>query len=209
MIFDLDGTLAETWPICFEAFRNTFIKFTGRRYSDEEIEAMYGPDEEGIIKKVVIDDWKAGVETYLEEYERAHYLCEAPFPGILDALQMLQDRKIPLALVTGKGIGSTIISLKHLGLEKFFDIIVPGHPEGGRKWESIKKVLAQWEVSSNKVAYLGDAATDVDAARKAGVIPLGAAWSKHADYDKISSRSPFAIFRTVQDFTNFIREGIP
>jgi len=43
MIFDLDGTLTDTFPVCFVAFREALQAFTGRSYTDEEIVARFGP----------------------------------------------------------------------------------------------------------------------------------------------------------------------
>lgn len=208
MIFDLDGTLAETWPICFDAFRNVFKHYTGRVYSDEEIEAMYGPDEEGIIKRLVPDLWQEGVEMYLREYELAHNLCEEPFPGIKEALELLKERGVLLAVVTGKGIGSADISLKRLGLSEYFDIVEPGHPSGGRKPDSIRKVLKKWQIAPEKTAYIGDSPSDSDGAKEVGMIALGAAWSVYADKEKIAARNPSAIFINVASFIDWIKQNV-
>jgi phosphoglycolate phosphatase-like HAD superfamily hydrolase len=53
VIFDLDGTLGDTLPVCFAAFRETFRHYLGREYSDREIRAMFGPTEEGIIQRMI------------------------------------------------------------------------------------------------------------------------------------------------------------
>ncbi len=208
IVFDFDGTLAETWPICFEAFRNAFMKHTGKHYTDEEIEAMFGPDEEGIIKRILPVGWEAGVQTYLEEYERAHTLCESLFPGIEDALTLLSKRNIALAMATGKGMGSTVISLKRLGLDGYFDVVEAGHAVGGRKWDSIENILAAWGFRPEEVAYVGDAPTDVDAARKAGVAAIGAAWSVHSNKAEIEAKSPDILFASVAEFQKWA-ESLP
>jgi len=53
MIWDLDGTLADTLPVCVAAFRHVFEGYEGRRYSDEEIVAMFRMSEEGVIRRVM------------------------------------------------------------------------------------------------------------------------------------------------------------
>ena len=50
-IFDFDGTLADTIPLCREAFRRAIQKLDGRILTDEEIERQFGPDDLGVIQK--------------------------------------------------------------------------------------------------------------------------------------------------------------
>lgn len=50
VIFDFDGTLANTLPICFYAFQHVFKEFDNKDLSSEEIKAMFGPSETGIIR---------------------------------------------------------------------------------------------------------------------------------------------------------------
>src|SRR5579864_9064339 len=112
IIFDLDGTLADTLPVCFAAFRRAFHEFSGRIYTNEEITALFGPSEEGSILQIVPDRSEECLQVFLEEYERAHASCLEPFPGILDALRLLKDRGVKVAVVTGKGQHSAAISLR-------------------------------------------------------------------------------------------------
>lgn len=114
IIFDLDGTLGNTLPICFTAFRCVFEKFLGRHYTDGEITALFGPSEEGIIERVVPHESQACMQVYLDEYERAHALLSEPFPGIESALRSLKQNGTALAVVTGKGERSAAISLRCL-----------------------------------------------------------------------------------------------
>lgn len=52
-IFDFDGTLADTIPLCREAFRRAIRKLDGRILTDEEIERQFGPDDLGVIQKLI------------------------------------------------------------------------------------------------------------------------------------------------------------
>lgn len=119
VIFDLDGTLADTIPVCISAFRSTFERYSSRRWDEEEIKALFGPTEEGSCRRAVPDQWQGCLEAYLEAYEKAHADLTEPFPGIIDALRLLRERGVSAAVVTGKGPASALISLERLGLEQF------------------------------------------------------------------------------------------
>lgn len=207
-IFDLDGTLGNTLPVCYQAFRRAFVKYLGRHFADDEIRALFGPSEEGICQQLVPDQWEACLQTYLEIYDEVHAQYAQPFPGIEDALQLLKQCGVPLAIVTAKGCHSAAISLRHLGLAHYFDAVETGSAEGAVKPAFIRKVLAQWSALPCQVAYVGDATYDMEAAREAGVIPLGAAWAATADADRLESLSPRATFRSVESFIQWIEANV-
>ncbi|HLS10243.1 HAD hydrolase-like protein [Lentibacillus sp.] len=37
IIFDFDGTLADTLPVCYRAFQDVFRTFDGRELSDDDL----------------------------------------------------------------------------------------------------------------------------------------------------------------------------
>lgn len=51
IIFDFDGTIADTLPLCFYSFKEIFRKYNQRDLSSEEVLDMFGPSEVGIIQQ--------------------------------------------------------------------------------------------------------------------------------------------------------------
>lgn len=208
VIFDLDGTLGDTLPVCFAAFRRALEGFSGRHYTDGEIAGLFGPSEEGMIQRMVPDRWQACLEAYLAAYEEESARTARLFPGIETALRLLERRGVALAIVTGKGARSAAISVRHLGLAEFFDVVETGSPDGSVKPLAIQRVLAKWGAPPNQVAYVGDAPADIQAAREAGVIPLGAAWAATSDADTLSALFPRETFRSVESFIRWIEKNV-
>jgi pyrophosphatase PpaX len=208
VVFDLDGTLGDTLPVCFAAFRHAMQGFSNRRYTDEEIRGLFGPSEEGIIRRIVPDRWQACLEAYLAAYEEESAKKARLFPGIETALRLLRRRGHALAIVTGKGAASAAISLRDLRLADFFDVVETGSPDGSVKPLAIQRVLAKWGAPPNRVAYVGDAPADIQAAREVGVIPLGAAWAATSDADTLSALSPLETFLDVRDFIAWIEKNV-
>ncbi len=208
VIFDLDGTLGDTLPVCYAAFRETFEQFLGRSYADQEIAAMFGPSEEGVFQRMVPDRWEACMEAFLAAYERVHAEHARAFPGLEAALRLLKERGLALGIVTGKGPRSAAISLRHLGLAGYFDAVEAGHAGGGSKPEAIRKVLDGWGIGPEDAIYIGDLTYDINAARKAGVTPLGAAWSPTANAERLEAAAPLAVFRSVESFARWIADNV-
>jgi len=204
VIFDLDGTLGDTLAACFVAFRRALKGFSQREYTDDEIAARFGPSEEGMIRRLVPDRWEPCLRAYLAAYRECLPEHARPIPGMKDALHLLRTRGVTLAVVTGKGPHSAAVTLKHLDLADSFDMVETGSPEGSVKPVAIRKVLARWGVVPRQVAYVGDAPSDMEAAREAGVIPLGAAWLPTTNAQALRAMSPAAIFLTLQDFIRWI-----
>ncbi len=203
IIFDLDGTLADTLPVCFTAFRHAFLKYLNVNFTDEEISAHFGLNEEGIIRKLVPSEWQACLQIYLHEYEKAHIICDRPFPGIETILKYCQDKNIALGIVTGKGKNSAVISLRYLGLEDYFKIVETGSADGGIKPLGIESILEKWNIAPSEVAYVGDSPSDMMDAKEVGVVPLAAAWAESASFERLEAMAPWAIFPTVNNFLDW------
>ena len=74
-IFDFDGTLADTIPLCREAFRRAIQKLDGRILTDEEIERQFGPDDLGVIQKLIPGKpelHERGRELFIHYYRKLH-----------------------------------------------------------------------------------------------------------------------------------------
>ncbi len=126
LIFDLDGTLGDTLPVCYAAYREVLLKYLARDFSDQAIQKLFGPSEEGIFRKLVPDDWLAAQQAYLSAYQRLHPQLGRKIAGIESLLEGLRRNRIRTAVVTGKGSESARLSLEALGLTAYFDVVEAG-----------------------------------------------------------------------------------
>lgn len=204
VIFDLDGTLADTLPVAIGAFQHTFHEHTGRDYSPDEIRAMFGPSEEGILRRRTPEDFEAALHTYLQEYERRHAACPKTFDGLAEALEGLRQRDLRIGIVTGKGPASTEITLRVLGLASFFDGVETGAEAGAIKTEGIRRLLARWQVAPEHAAYLGDHPIDVRSAKEVGVCAVAAAWAPGTDVDALVHEAPDRVIRSIDELQRWL-----
>lgn len=205
VIFDLDGTLANTLPLCIRAFRQSIEPLINRSVPDEEIIATFGPSEEGTIMTLAPGHYEKGVADYLHFYEILHDMCPAPFDGIGELLTVLKNKGVRIAMVTGKGKFSTAISLHKFNLTHFFEFIETGLPGGPRKAEGIQIVAGLLTgIKKEEIIYVGDAPGDITASRKAGVPVVAAAWADTAEPEKLTVLHPDELFYTITDLTNWL-----
>ena len=209
VIFDLDGTIANTIPLCIQAFRNSIEPLLNHSISDAEIIATFGPSEEGTIKALAPNHYDKGIADYLHFYEDLHEMCPTPFAGIVDLLIALQHKHIRIAMVTGKGKYSTDITLQKFGISHFFEIIETGQSGGPRKVEGIEKVLDYFEsISKSEIVYVGDAPSDIIACNKVGISVLAAAWAETAEPEKLKELKPDGLFFEIVDLKEWLLERI-
>jgi phosphoglycolate phosphatase/pyrophosphatase PpaX len=197
-IFDFDGTLADTIPLCAAAFQEAAAQVGDIHLTVPQITAMFGPNEVGILQRVLGSRWEAGLEVFLREYDRRHpEICTALFPGVHEMLADLRECGVRLGLITGKGPLSAAISFRHVGIEGAFDFVKAGKPEGCVKDRHIREALAEHGIAAPHAAYVGDTAGDIAASRAAGVVAVAAAWAGTADRPALEDAHPDHIFTTV------------
>ena len=209
VIFDLDGTIANTLPMCIAAFRKSIEPLTGKAVSDEEIVATFGPSEEGTIMALAPDYYDEGVAAYLRYYEELHHMCSQPFDGIVGLLETLKDNGVRLAMVTGKGKTSADISMDKFGITSYFEKIETGHPGGPRKVEGIRACMDFFgDLDKSEVVYIGDAPSDIESCRVAGVPIVAAAWAETAEPEKLEALKPDVLFYDVENFSAWLQSRI-
>jgi len=209
VIFDIDGTLANTVPLCIQAFRQAMEPQLHRPLSDEEIKAAFGPDEEGTIMSFNPPDVKKATDDFMRFYESLHEeMCPAPFDGIKDLLDTLKSKGVCLAVSTGKGKDASEFSLCLFNIQQYFDMVENGSPKGSRKPEAIQQIMDAFKVHKEEVLYVGDAPGDVKESHKSGVHVVAAAWAETADKAQLEKEQPDAIFETVKDFAEWLYKRI-
>ncbi|MFY8331167.1 HAD family hydrolase [Vagococcus carniphilus] len=186
-IFDFDGTIADTLPLCFDSFRQVFLTFNNEEMSDDNIESWFGPSEIGIIENNLKNkaDSKRAVDLYYDLYKKNHSSFVKQKKEINSLLLALISSGKKIAIVTGKGRISYDISIKELELEKFIDYsiasedVVNPKPNG----EGIIKTVNHFDTSLEKAIYFGDSNADILAANDAGIDSVGVSWFYPKTFD--------------------------
>lgn len=209
ILFDLDGTIADTLPLCMAAFRDSINAFAGRPVSDDEIKATFGPTEEGTLTALVPHARAAALRRYLERYEALHDMCPGPFEGIPEVLDFLKKRGVFIGLITGKGPRSADLTLARYGLKPLFDTIKTGAASGAVKDQRIEEVIAEFSLDRDKILYVGDWASDIHASRDCRIQVAAAAWAPGTDADMLATLKPDYLFHTVAALFGFLREVFP
>lgn len=178
IIWDLDGTLVDSLPGSIAAYAATMVTLTGREPSQKTLThaLRLGPPSAILGDLLERGCQQSDLEVFHSQL-LSHVDRVRPFPGITAALSVLKE-KHRLALFSGTDRASVEMLLDGCGLSGFFEAIVTGddvdevkpHPAG------ILAACDRLGLPPDKVAYVGDAPSDLEAAHRAGVIGLHAVW---------------------------------
>ncbi|MCU1463615.1 MAG: HAD-superfamily hydrolase, subfamily variant 1 [Acidimicrobiales bacterium] len=205
VIFDLDGTLADSLPLSIAGFQHAASHVAGRSFTDDEVRAGFGPSEEGMFRRMVPDRWDECLAAYLEFYDEHHDERVRVLPGVADLLSSLHDRGVRVGVVTGKGPETAAITLRKLGLADTITEVRAGRVAGPDKPTDIRSVLGAWALHPPDAAYVGDMPGDMRAALDVGVVPLGAAWEIAADEADLRTAGAVEVFATPGELSAWLR----
>ncbi len=204
VIFDIDGTLAQTNQLIFNTFRFVTNKYLNKNYTDSEIISMFGPTEEVILNEMMNGNYDTAIKEYYNFYEKNHSRFVKPYEGINDLLKFLFDKKIPLSIYTGKGKVSANITLEKLDLLRYFSLVITGGDVKEHKpsREGVDIFIEKFHLKRDEVILVGDAPADIYAAQNAGIIGASVLWDSYGKDDVLRIGNDF-IFRTVAELTEF------
>jgi HAD superfamily hydrolase (TIGR01509 family) len=210
IIFDMDGTLTRTNDLIFASFNYISEKYTGKQMTPREIIALFGPPEEGGLAKIVgAQAMPAALDELCEYYEKHHAHLAALHPGIDDLLRYLKERGLRLAVFTGKGNRTAGITLRALGIDSYFDLVISGSDVTHHKphHEGILRVMDHFGLSAGDVLMVGDAPGDVTASRAAGVKVAAVLWDTYDRERTLAAKADY-VFHQVRELSDWFRSHI-
>lgn len=205
IIFDIDGTILQSNQLIFATFNYVTEKYLGKTTRPEEIIALFGPTERVIIKQLFEDNYENVMADYYQFYRNNHKSMAKIFDGIVELIDSLKNRGILLSIYTGKGRGSTEITLDELGITDKFDMIVTGDDIEGHKPspEGVDVFINKYNLNRDRVLMIGDAPPDVNAAKSTGIKVASVLWDSYAKEEVLQMESDY-YFDTVEELSKFL-----
>jgi len=193
VLFDLDGTLADTAPDLAFALNETLRHFGREPLRYEHIRPVVS---HGGIALIQLGFGLAPEDPTFEQ-RRQHLLdvyrsnlCRETrlFPGIPEVLDALERRGVRWGIVTNKPAWLTDPLVQALGIDHRTPAIVSGDTCARRKPhpDPIHHACELLGRSANNCWYVGDAGRDMQAGRAAGCLSIGATFGYIHPQDPIA-----------------------
>lgn len=202
VLFDFDGTLADTIPLILASFRYASEKILGAPLSDEALLQNVGVPLAKQMREFAQDEKTADalLAAYREHNHAHHDEMAGIFPGVIEMLDQLRAAGLPLGIVTSKSAPMTARGLTLLGLDGRFGAIVTADDVTEHKPDPMPVLMAAeiLGVSPERCAYLGDSPHDIDAALAAGAYAIAATWGV-SPRERLAEAGPDAFVESVGD----------
>ena len=181
-LFDFDGTLIYTIPDLADAVNYGLGKYGYPTYDYPTIQTFVGNGVRRLVSRALPGGEENpdmdGVFAAFSEYYDLHCMDKtAPYEGIMELLDALRAKGIPMAIVTNK-YQSAAEELRR----KFFADYIPiieGDVEGRERKPNPAPVLAALAalgVSAEEAVYVGDTEVDMQTAGNSGLDFIAVEW---------------------------------
>jgi pseudouridine 5'-phosphatase len=209
LIFDLDGLLIDSEALQYKAYSHVLARFgvqvSAAEYAAHWIAAGRGPEHAVETYRLPLEanELRALKDPVYHEIMRREI---ALMPGALAALQRLSGR-YPFALATNSNRADTGFVLDHLGLRRFFDVVVTRdqyslakpHPD------AFLTAARQLGIAPAACVVIEDAHKGIVAAHRAGAIAIAVpnAFTRDNDFTLAA-----AVLGSLDELTVALIEGL-
>lgn len=182
LIFDLDGTLVDSLPGIADALNSALGELNLPTHSVTAVKGYIGDGIETLVKRALGNESPECCPEVIAGFQK-HYSANwksgtHPYPGMIDLLEEFHHKKIPMAVLSNKPHPYTVEIVESLFPAHLFDTILGQQEEFPKKPDptSALKIVSDWGLQAEEVAYVGDSTVDLATARAAKLIPLIFSW---------------------------------
>jgi phosphoglycolate phosphatase len=206
ILFDFDGTIADTFSETVLIYNYFARKYRYNEISDEDIEKARHMNMWQLLKFVKVPKHK--VPFLLRKGRKMLYKnldkIEV-FPGIRELLKLAEERGIPCGIIT---------SNSRKNVERFIQIndlpnihFVRSSSRLLGKPREFKKVMKKRKLTKDCVIYVGDETRDIEAAQAADIEVVAVAWGYNSTKSLIAHR-PSHFVKTQDELLALFEEKI-
>jgi pyrophosphatase PpaX len=176
VLFDLDGTLLDTFDFIYGAFEHAFALHGITSFDREQIAGyMGGPLEQVYTEMAPGCDAIALTEAH-RTFQSENIRLVSLFPHTIEVLEELKRRNLKIAAITTRSLRTSIKSLEATGIAHYFDLILSAEDVTKHKPdpEPILRALEFLKVKPEEAVMVGDTKADIMAGKNAEIKTVAA-----------------------------------
>ncbi|MBX3218530.1 MAG: HAD hydrolase-like protein [Labilithrix sp.] len=194
VIFDFDGTLADSFPWFASVLNTTAAKYGFRRVEAAEAESLRRCDSREILRRLELPMWKLPLVAAHMRRLKSEAAGDIPlFEGAAKLLADLSARGVATAIVSSDAEASIRRTLGPVASATVARFDCSSSLFG--KAAKLRRTLEAMSVRADDSIYVGDEVRDGEAAAAAGM-PFGAVAWGYTHPDTLSPLAPGRLFRS-------------
>ena len=175
VIFDFDGTIANTLDSIIDIMNNLSEDFGFRKIRDEDKEYLRGKRPREILNHLGISLFKLPfVIRKVRREINSHIALLSPSADLLPALKLLKKNECQIGIVT-TNIEENVRKFLHANNLDQFDLFYTSKKIFGKD-KTISKIIREMKLEKSNVYFVGDEVRDIEAGKKAGVNTIAVSW---------------------------------
>lgn len=175
LIFDFDGTIADTFQNGVEILNEMSVEFGYRPLLEKDIEAARGMTIRQLMRYLGISLTQLPLISF-RGVKLLHSRMQKikPIPGIPELLHKLQAEGMPMGILTSNSEENVTAFLRRHQLEVFSFIRSSSRLFG--KAHELNIILRNQKLNAENVLFIGDEARDIEAAHRTKVPIVAVDW---------------------------------
>lgn len=210
LIFDFDGTLADTAPLIIATMQATIKELGLPPRTDKECKSTIGVRLDD-VPSVLWPEIDCGVPEYTTTYRRIFDTLKdsikvVAFPDVKNTLNELYNSGHNMAIATSRGRESLIPLLQDLGISDYFSFLICGEDvvNGKPAPDPVIKILESKGWKADDTLVIGDMEVDILMAKNAGTQVCGVTYG-NATREQLESAHPDYLIDNFKDLLNLCK----
>jgi phosphoglycolate phosphatase len=202
VIFDFDGTLADSFPWLISVMDELADRFKFKRLDKDQIETLRGYDARKLIKEYRVPFWRIpSIGKHIRNLMSENIHNIRMFEGIPALLLSLAEQGAVLAVLSSNSCQNIhqVLGPENTALISYYEcgVSIFGKPA------KIKKLLKASGIQPGEAILIGDEIRDLEAARAVPIASGAVAWG-YARVDALRAYNPSEFFDSVTEIVEKI-----
>lgn len=194
LLFDFDGTIADTRAVAFRIIQELASEFSFRALEDHEMEKARHMKTQELIKFLGISRWRVPTIAARGLVKFQERILEIePIAGMSEILNALHHQGFELGILTSNAEANVISFLKRHQLNYFRFVRTSSKLFG--KARELRRFMKEHRLAPHEIIYIGDETRDVEATQEVSIRMAAVTWGYNSS-KVLSSLSPHYLFET-------------
>ena len=197
IIFDFDGTLADTYLWFTSILNQVADKYKFRRVAQNEYQMLRELSARRVMQHLGISTWKMPfISNHVRRLMARDLHRISLFDGVDELLERLSAMGVALAVASSNSSHNvhSVLGPKNTALISYYECGVSFFSKTAR----LKKIIRTSGLARSETLYVGDEIRDLEAARKANIQFGGVSWG-YNKAESLAERSPGELFSSVEE----------
>jgi phosphoglycolate phosphatase len=202
IIFDFDGTIADTLGETRKIFNELAADYGIRQVGEDEVHRLRHMSLKEILRELAIPKRRVpsiiarGTGMMRQNIDRLQLI-----DGMKEALTELRQNSEKFGILTSNAAANVDVFLRNHGIRDLFDFVSSTSKLTG-KARHLRAIRKTFSLKHHEMIFIGDELRDVNAAQKAKIPHVAVTWGFNSR-ESLAKASPTYLFDKPEEFAQF------